>query len=75
MPADKSATLISAVNEVLENSGFDNKGVEIMSELNEGRLLSSPRQIQGYNLTFMSSLNTYMLLLLLYSLLLLLIYC
>ena len=37
LPAAKSAALISAVNEVLESSGFNNKGVEIMSELHEGR--------------------------------------
>lgn len=36
LPAAKSAALISAVNEVLESSGFNNKGVEIMSELHEG---------------------------------------
>jgi len=36
LPEQKSEALISEVSKVLENSGFSNRGVEIMSELHEG---------------------------------------
>jgi len=36
LPQDQSEALIAAVQGVLENSGFVNRGVEILSELNEG---------------------------------------
>jgi len=36
LPQDQSEALITAVRNVLDNSGFRNEGVDIMSELNEG---------------------------------------
>jgi ectonucleoside triphosphate diphosphohydrolase 5/6 len=36
LPAHQSEALIEAVSLVLADSGFDNRGVEIMSELHEG---------------------------------------
>lgn len=36
LPQEQSEALISAVRSVLDNSGFRNEGVDIMSELNEG---------------------------------------